>query len=106
MAAPLAPAAHTSDAPSGQPPVRVVARRRAADVRTAARIPEGEGSVKRGRTERETCDLNGWKVGTRLVGDGEVIRITAIGEESILAVDDDGENLWTLADREWREVTK
>ena len=68
--------------------------------------------MKRGRTERETCELNGWGVGTRLAGDEghgrEVIRITAIGEESILARQEDGvgrwEMMWTLRHREWSEV--
>lgn len=90
-----------------------------------------EFDYKRGRTERETCDLNGWGVGTTLRGhekwaDGRgiwtTIRITALGEESILArtireerTDPDGtitgdsprpdrEGTWTLDLRDWRPV--
>lgn len=86
------------------------------------------GGMKRGRTERETCDLNGWGVGTVLQGhevwangDGiwTTIRLTALGETAILArairsertfadgssepIDDrvDRESTWTLACREW-----
>lgn len=68
----------------------------------------------RGKTDAETCRLNGWTVGTVLVGDEgfghEKIRITAIGEKSILAklIEDrngnavDGrEGSWTLRYREW-----
>lgn len=48
-----------------------------------------EGTVLRGNTEAETCRLNGWNVGTVLVGDEgygpEKIKITAIGEESTVA---------------------
>lgn len=68
----------------------------------------------RGRTEAETCRLNGWIVGTVLVGDEgfgpEKIRITAIGDEAILArtiqtgkgdIVERSEGLWTLAYREW-----
>jgi hypothetical protein len=71
----------------------------------------------RGKTEAETCRLNGWTVGTVLVGDEgygpEKIMITAIGEESILAkrVEDrhgvamDGhEGVWTLRCRDWKVV--
>lgn len=73
--------------------------------------------MKRGRTEAETCLLNGWTVGTRLVGtqggtgwsNTSTIEITAIGEEDILAKRIDpgeytGEGPWTLSCREWREV--
>jgi hypothetical protein len=64
----------------------------------------------------ETCRRNGWGPGTRLVGDEgygpTVIRITAVGEEWILAVAEShgGEELhpieqvWTLESRDWREV--
>ena len=68
----------------------------------------------RGKTEAETCRLNGWGVGTVLVGDEgfgpEKIRITAIGEDAILArtietgkgvAVDRREGLWTLSLREW-----
>lgn len=44
----------------------------------------------RGANDAQTCSLNGWAVGTLLVGDEgygpTVLRITAIGEESLLAV--------------------
>ncbi len=49
--------------------------------------------MKRGRTDAETCALNGWQVGTQVRGheqwaDGVGVwstwRITAIGEESVL----------------------
>ena len=43
--------------------------------------------MKHGRTNTETAQLNGWTVGTRLVGDEghgpTVIRITAIGETAV-----------------------
>jgi len=74
-------------------------------------------AVKRGRTEAETCRLNGWKVGTRLAGNegygDTVIEITAIGQRRILAkrishagkpAPADDEHMWTLRYREWREV--
>ena len=76
---------------------------------------EGD-DVKRGRTERETCDMNGWAVGTRLAGDEgygvTVIEITALGEVSMLAktvshrgeASNWGESTWTLMAREWAEV--
>lgn len=65
--------------------------------------------MKRGATEAETCRLNGWSVGTRIVGDEgfgpTVIEITAIGEQLILAKRVDGrgvgEETWTLQCREW-----
>ena len=72
----------------------------------------------RGSTERETCDLNGWGVGTRLIGDEgygpTIIEITAVGKRSILAetVTHNGsqprgetEGLWTLTCRDWTRVT-
>src|SRR6266852_611278 len=65
----------------------------------------------------QKCKRNGWKPGTRLVGDEgwgpTVIEITAIGRERILAVeishngepDADGlEDDWTLELRKWRRV--
>ncbi len=71
----------------------------------------------RGKTDAETCRLNQWNVGTVLVGDEgfgpEKIKITAIGEESILAkrienyhgvAVKDAERLWTLDCREWKFV--
>ena len=74
--------------------------------------------MKRGETETETCRLNGWSVGTVLVGDEgfgpEAIVITAIGEKSILAkkvrdntgcaVENPEESLWTLKYRDWVRV--
>ena len=71
--------------------------------------------MKRGTTDAETCHLNGWTVGTHLIGDEgygpTVIRLTAIGEGAILAraVMLDGQPIsrreatWTLECRDWRE---
>jgi hypothetical protein len=73
--------------------------------------------VKRGRTDRETCELNGWKVGTRLVGDEgygpTVIRIVYMDDDTMIARQEshNGEPIggkaaaWTLTCREWCEVT-
>lgn len=71
----------------------------------------------RGINEAETCRLNGWATGTVLVGDEgfgrEKIKITAIGEEEILARKietgrgisvERSEGTWTLAYREWSEA--
>lgn len=59
------------------------------------------------------CELNGWHPGTRLIGDEGygpcTIRITAIGESSILAVCEShgsSESTWTLKCREWEEATE
>ena len=63
----------------------------------------------------DTCHANGWTVGTRLVGDEgygpTVIRITAIGVESVLAVTEshngeprDYESSWTFKYRDWQVV--
>jgi len=72
--------------------------------------------MKRGRTERETCDLNGWHVGTQLAGDEgygvTVIEITALGESNMLATrishkgepTERREGNWTLNCRDWVEV--
>lgn len=73
--------------------------------------------MKRGSTERETCDLNGWGVDTRLVGDEgygpSVIRITYFTRDgSMLAITEsrhgeavyEREHFWTLDCREWSEV--
>lgn len=73
----------------------------------------------RGKTDAETCKLNGWTVGTILVGDEgfgpEEIVITGIGETGIFArrIKDQRGNLvpssemvWTLFCREWREVSE
>lgn len=75
--------------------------------RASLPAPSRGGVVNRGKTEAETCQLNGWTVGTRLVGDEgygpTVITITAIGEGLILAkTDDRSENSWTLSCREWQ----
>ena len=69
----------------------------------------------RGKTDAETCRLNGWTVGTVLVGDEgygpEKIQITAIGEKEILAkrienrhgvVVDGHEGIWVLWCRDWK----
>jgi len=68
------------------------------------------------RTAVETCRQNGWQVGDVLDGDeghGPTrIRITAIGEEAILARAimqsgepvDGYEGTWTLAYRDWKKV--
>jgi len=71
----------------------------------------------RGRaTAAETCRQNGWQVGDVLEGDEDYgptrIRITAIGEEGILArpilqsgrAVDGYESPWNLAYRDWRKV--
>ena len=75
----------------------------------------GEARMVRGKTEAETCALNGWHVGTIIEGDEGYgptrIRITAIGERIILArcVSCPGkvcrESSWTLTCREWAEVS-
>jgi hypothetical protein len=64
----------------------------------------------------ETCRKNGWQVGDVLEGDEGYgptrIKITAIGEQAILArrIMQDGnsvedyESTWTLACRDWRKV--
>lgn len=57
----------------------------------------------------EICRRNGWAPGTVLEGDEGYgptrIRITAVGERSILAVAENGrESNWTLAYRDWKEV--
>jgi hypothetical protein len=67
--------------------------------------------MKQGRTEAETCKLNGWTVGTKITGtesgpgwsNTDTIEITAIGESSILAKcsHGHGEHTWTLRYREW-----
>lgn len=70
----------------------------------------------RGRTDAELVRLKGWGVGTWLVGDEgygpTVIKITAVGEDSILArqVTHNGapvnerEGSWTLRFRDWTET--
>lgn len=72
-----------------------------------------------GESPADTCRRNHWRAGTHLAGDegyGEtIIRITAIGEEAILArtvmhrgnpPKYRGETSWTLKFREWRKVRK
>lgn len=60
-------------------------------------------------SDADICRKQGWTVGTRLIGTDaygtEVITITAIGEENILARCDahGGELNWTLHAREWKE---
>ena len=72
--------------------------------------------MKRGKTERETLDLNGWGVGDILEGDEghgpHRILITAVGEERFLCrwnylkgngwEDESGSAI--LSAREWRKV--
>lgn len=64
--------------------------------------------MKRGSTDAETCRLNGWVVGTRLVGEERgklaTITITAIGRANVLAIRDgwSTESVWSLSCREWR----
>jgi hypothetical protein len=74
--------------------------------------------MKRGDSDAETCALNGWTVGTQLVGDEGFgptrIEITAIGERCVLAKTvvheiDKGwarpyERMWSLDSREWAAV--
>jgi len=67
--------------------------------------------VKRGKTDFETCRLNGWRKGTQLVGvirfDGRVeIVITAVGDKHVLArrMDDTEECLWDCDSRTWRKA--
>ena len=72
--------------------------------------------MRRGKTERETLDLNGWTIGDILEGDEgygpSLIKITAIGEELFLCRWDyrkgggwqpeSGQT--TLSCREWKKV--
>ena len=73
--------------------------------------------MRRGLTERETCDLNGWGIGTRLIGDEgygpAIIEITHFTRNgSMLAICEsrqgerveESEHFWTLECREWSEV--
>jgi hypothetical protein len=67
-------------------------------------------------TDAERCRKNGWKPGTLLAGDEgygvTVIRITAVGEDRLLARAIEhagkpvnwGEQNWTLICRKWRKV--
>lgn len=66
--------------------------------------------------DAEKCRKNGWRVGTRLIGDEgygpTVIEITAIGETRILAKEishngkpsDRCEGDWTLSCRDWQAL--
>lgn len=70
------------------------------------------------RTDRDSrddaakCRARGWRKGTRLVGTNEygtkTIRITAVGETSILAVQEpDGDEVsWTLSLRNWKRADR
>lgn len=73
--------------------------------------------VREYESDADKCRRNGWKAGTRLVGDEgygpTVIELTAVGRESILAVtishngvpdENDRENSWTLSCRDWKEA--
>jgi hypothetical protein len=68
-------------------------------------------------SDADVCRNNGWKVGTRLVGDEgygpTVIELTAIGERNIMAktISHNGkpeesplEGNWTLSCRDWKVV--
>jgi len=67
----------------------------------------------------EICRLNKWTAGTVLVGDEgygpTVIKLTAVGKESVLAEtlshngDTNwarGESCWTLEFRDWKKIKK
>jgi hypothetical protein len=72
------------------------------------------------RHPADAARRNGWEVGTRLVGDEgygpTVIRITAIGERSVLAVTESHngkppkygyhEGSWTFDCREWKRAAE
>ncbi|HPB98053.1 MAG TPA: hypothetical protein PKW66_19205 [Polyangiaceae bacterium] len=72
--------------------------------------------MKRGKTDRQTLELNGWGIGDILEGDEgygpQRIVITAIGEECFLCRWDrhmdgkwsDESGITTLRCREWRKV--
>lgn len=82
-------------------------------------VPINVPKTKRDKlvTDAEKCRRNGWKRGTLLVGDEgygpTVIRLTAIGDERILArpvsqngkpSERDWEGSWTLQHRRWRKL--
>lgn len=85
---------------------------------TARAVEDEPKPMLRGKTAVETCRLNGWVAGTRLAGDENqkttVIKITAIGQENILAtrISHNGvpnlgrEISWSLNYREWTKVTE
>lgn len=56
----------------------------------------------------DICRANGWETGTMLVGDEghglEIIEITAVGREQILALHMGLESVWALDCREWKKV--
>lgn len=68
----------------------------------------------------EICRKMGWRRGTKLIGNegygNTVIKITAVGNESILAImishndikagEFEGEACWTLKNRNWRKFIK
>jgi hypothetical protein len=72
--------------------------------------------MKRGKTEKETLELNGWGIGDILEGDEgygpDRIKITAIGEQRFLCRWDydckgifrDESGNTTLQGREWEKV--
>lgn len=88
---------------------------------TPATVTESSTTIelsRAGLSPAGVCRAKGWQVGTRLVGDEgygpSVIRITAIGNDRILAVtesrngkptNDPFESSWVLDCREWTEVT-
>lgn len=69
-------------------------------------------------TDAQRCRRNGWGPGTLLAGDEgygvTVIRITAVGEDGIMAraIEHDGKPIecseggWTLFCRRWRKVAR
>jgi hypothetical protein len=74
--------------------------------------------ARQGLSDPEICRRMGWVAGTRLNGDEgygpTIIRLTAIGERSLLAVTESHngrprrdrlETLWTLSVRDWTEAT-
>jgi hypothetical protein len=79
----------------------------------------GRAAKPRRQNDVTQCRRNGWKVGTRLVGDEgygpTIIELTAIGRDRILAVQishngkpsvNDWEADWTLSERRWRKVRR
>jgi len=63
-------------------------------------------------SDADLCRANGWGAGTVLIGEQgygpDEIRITAIGERSILAISKSSsrEESWTLHHRDWRKVSR
>jgi hypothetical protein len=68
------------------------------------------------KSDADVARENGWTPGTLLVGDEgygpTVIKITAVGEEHVLAkpishngkATPYGENIWTLSYRDWERI--